>query len=163
MWRSLSSGGLFSHQTDRVWKRDFDWVQPIQMTGLAWQSPADKDTVVALFCLFSIYYPVLSFLLIAVSLSCICCIDLFSFHLCILIISRPLQVWLIALGFDWQLCKIRLWHTCGWILGLKVLALSGWECVCVFVCLFLWIVGTFHKLLLVLYWPNYMFYPLTQP
>ncbi len=29
--------------------------------------------------------------------------------------------------------------------------------------LFLWIVGTFHRLLLLLYWPNDIFYPLTQP
>ncbi len=29
--------------------------------------------------------------------------------------------------------------------------------------LFLWIVGTFHRLLLLLYWPNNIFYPLTQP
>ncbi len=27
--------------------------------------------------------------------------------------------------------------------------------------LFLWIVGTFHRLLLLLFWPNYIFYPLT--
>ncbi len=31
-------------------------------------------------------------------------------------------------------------------------------CVCV---VFLWIVGTFHRLLLILYWPNDIFYPVT--
>ncbi len=29
--------------------------------------------------------------------------------------------------------------------------------------LFLWIVGTFHRLLLLLYWPNNIFYPLNLP
>lgn len=109
--------------------------RPIQTAGLVWQSPADKDTVVALFCRFLIYYPVLSFLLlIAVSLSCICCIDLFSFHPCTLIIFRPLWVWLMDLGFDWQVYKARLWRTdvVGFWFELKVIPLSGgayvWIC-----------------------------------
>ncbi len=52
-------------------------------------------------------------------------------------------------------------HVCHWPLLQCFLNLHARTYTHICACLFLWIVRTFHRLLLLLYWPNNIFYPLT--